>query len=261
VQSVQNDWDNWLSKVGYTGAIPEKGSLPQGGAPAMAPNNGYNIANNNSSPSAVTYPGSAIPPYSQLTNTPNTAFSSPNNVVPPNNNNAFSLIPLLPNPGVSPNSAIYNYPGNNIYQSTSSSVLSAPNIANPQSRPFTPPTNNNGFAQPHTAEQQYFSGGVFPLQRIQTASDLHPQSSVANAEPVTEHVRPPARQITRPIRLKNIQNAASPQSIPDPAQQNRLSERNSEELPSLNNPVLRDTLEQYFQLGESDRQQRQNGQQ
>ncbi|HEY6407213.1 MAG TPA: hypothetical protein VIY29_07090, partial [Ktedonobacteraceae bacterium] len=146
----------------------------------------------------------------------------------------------------------------NIYQSTSSSVLSAPNIANPQGRPFTPPTNN-GFAQPHTAQQQYFSSGVFPLQRIQTASNLHPQSSVANAEPVTEHVRPPARQITRPIRLKNIQNAASPQSIPDPTPQNQLSERNSEELPSLNDLVLRDTLKQYIQLGESDRQQRQNG--
>jgi hypothetical protein len=210
-QSVQNDWDNWLSRVGYAGAIQERSSLPQGGAPTLATNNGYNITNNNSSPSAATYPGSSIPPYSQSPYTPgtsvypNTAFSSPNNVVSPNNN-AFAPISTPPNAGASPYTAFSNYPNDNIHQSTSSSVSSAPNIANPQGRPFTPPTNNNGFAQPSTAEQQHFSSGVFPLQRINTASDFHPQTAIANAEPVTEQVKLPTRQITRPIRLKNIQN-------------------------------------------------------
>jgi hypothetical protein len=193
-------WDSWLTQTGHATGAPA--AQPQGNAPTVAPNMGYNMPNNNAFPSFPT--------------TPNTG-------VFPNNNNAFSP----PSTGALPKN-----------------TFPSPGSVNRQVQPYMPAPNNSGFSSINTAVQPSFTSGVFPLQDLQTASGHHPLPGTANADALTEPGKASARQVTKPIRLQNIVN---------PTLQNRNSEPISEELPSLNDPFLRDTLKQYIQRGENAR--------
>jgi hypothetical protein len=164
------------------------------------------------------------------------------------NNNAFPSFPTTPNTGVFPNN-------NNAFSPPSTGALPkntfpSPGSVNRQVQPYMPAPNNSGFSSINTAVQPSITSSVFPLQDLQTASGHHSLPGTANADTLTEQGKPSARQVTKPIRLQNIEN---------PTLQNRNSEPISEELPSLNDPILRDTLNQYIQRGENARQQHQNG--
>ncbi|OLC61708.1 MAG: hypothetical protein AUH89_02300 [Ktedonobacter sp. 13_1_40CM_4_52_4] len=243
VQAVpggQNDWNNLPTNTAHAGETPEIRALPQGNAPTMAPNMGYNITNNNTSPSpsAGSFPGGTTPPFSPSPNTadfPNTtAFSSPNNGNSPNYNNAFPTNSSGPN--------------------------SAPDAADPQSRPFQAPSNNNEISPLSTVEQPPITADVLSPQATKTASSLHPvPAGITHANRITENVKPHARLVTKPIRLQNMRNAAPPPVTQNSAPQNRKSGPISEELPSFDDLLLRDTLKQYIQRGEIALQQPQNG--
>jgi hypothetical protein len=164
------------------------------------------------------------------------------------NNNAFPSFPTTPNTGVFPNN-------NNAFSPPSTGALPnntfpSPGSVNRQVQPYMPTPNNSGFSSINTAVQPSFTSGVFPLQDPQTASGHHQLPGTANADTLTEPGKPSVRQVNKPIRLQNIEN---------PTLQNRNSEPISEELPSLNDPFLRDTLKRYIQRGETTRQQPQNG--
>jgi hypothetical protein len=240
VPGGQNDWNIWPTNTARAGETPEIRALPQGSAPTMAPNMGYNITNNNTfqSPSAGSFPGGTTPPFSPSPNTadfPNTTtFSSPNNGNSPNYNNAFPT--------------------------NSSSPNSAPNAADPQSRPFQAPSNNNEISPLSTVEQPPITADVLSPQATKTASSLHPvPAGITHADRITENVKPHARLVTKPIRLQNMRNAAPPPVTQNSAPQNRKSEPISEELPSFDDLILQDTLKQYIQRGEIALQQPQNG--
>ncbi|SRR6266581_3600246 len=229
VQAVpggQNDWNNWPTNTARAGGTPEIRALPQGSAPTMAPNMGYNITNNNTfpSPSAGSFPGGTTPPFSP----------SPNNGNSPNYNNAFPT--------------------------NSSSPNSAPDAADPQNRPFQAPSNNNDISPLSTVEQPPITADVLSPQATNTASSLHPvPAGITHADRITENVKPHARLVTKPIRLQNMRNAAPPPVTQNSAPQNRNSEPISEELPSFDDLLLQDTLKQYIQRGEIALQQPQNG--
>ena len=229
VQAVpggQNDWNNWPTNTARAGGTPEIRALPQGNAPTMAPNMGYNITNNNTfpSPSAGSFPGGTTPPFSP----------SPNNGNSPNYNNAFPT--------------------------NSSSPNSAPDAADPQNRPFQAPSNNNDISPLSTVEQPPITADVLSPQATNTASSLHPvPAGITHADRITENVKPHARLVTKPIRLQNMRNAAPPPVTQNSAPQNRNSEPISEELPSFDDLLLQDTLKQYIQRGEIALQQPQNG--
>src|SRR6266516_3442210 len=243
VQAVpggQNEWNNWLTNTARAGGTPEIRALPQDSAPTMAPNMGYNITNNNTfqSPSAGSFPGGTTPPFSPSPNTadfPNTtAFSSPNNGNSPNYDNAFPTNSSGPN--------------------------SAPDAADPQSRPFQAPSNNNEISPLSTVEQPPITADVLSPQATKTASSLHPvPAGITHADRITENVKPRARLVTKPIRLQNMRNAAPPPVTQNSTPQNRKSEPISEELPSFDDLILQDTLNQYIQRGEIALQQPQNG--
>ena len=219
---VQNDWNNWPSNTSRAGRTPEIISLPQGAAATMASDMGYNITNNNAFPfpSTGAFPVGTIPQSSPSPNTavfPNTtAFSSPNNGNSPNNNNASPA--------------------------TSGGVSPAPNAADPQSRPFQATANNNGVSPLSTVEQSPITAGVLSPQATKTASSLHPVPGITHADPITENIKPLARQISKPIRLQNIRNATPPPAAQNPVLQNRNTEPISEEMPSLDDLFIRETL-------------------
>src|SRR5438034_6156781 len=240
VPGGQNDWNNWPTNIARAGETPEIRALPQGSAPTMAPNMGYNITNNNTfqSPSAGSFPGGTTPPFSPSPNTadfPNTtAFSSPNNGNSPNYDNAFPTNSSGPN--------------------------SAPDAADPQSRPFQAPSNNNEISPLSPVEQPPITADVLSPQATKTASSLHPvPAGITHADRITENVKPHARLVTKPNRLQNMRNAAPPPVTQNSAPQNRKSEPISEELPSFDDLILHDTLKQHVQRGEIVLQQPQNG--
>ncbi len=254
--SVQNDWNNWPANIARSSGTPVQGSTPP-----MAPNTGYNTTNNSTfaSPYPASFPGGVTPPFSPSPNPavyPNTTmFSSPNNGVSPNYNNAFPPVPSSPNPRALPNNAISpslptspnisappSY--NNAFPATSGGPIPVPNIANAQGRPFQAPSNNNSVSPISIAEQPPSTADVLPRQATQTPSGLYSRRINTNTDPLAEQVRPPVRQATRPIRLQNISNAAPP-ATQNPAPQNHMNDPFypiSEELPSFNDPFLRDTL-------------------
>ncbi|HEY6409142.1 MAG TPA: hypothetical protein VIY29_16905, partial [Ktedonobacteraceae bacterium] len=158
---------------------------------------------------------------------------SPNMGYNVQNNNAYPSPAAVPFPGNTtppfsppPNSGTY---ANN--NSAFPSFPTAPNIV-------VSPNNNIGLPPPST--------GVFPLQSLKPASALHPLPAPAKTDPSTGQVKPSPRQITKPIRLKSIQDAASQQVANNPMQQNHNSEPISEAIPSLDDPFLRDTLKHYM---------------
>ncbi len=72
-----------------------------------------------------------------------------------------------------------------------------------------------------------------------------------------EPKRNPARVLPASVRLQAIQrNSGKLPAIPVTPQD---QERNSEEIPSLDEPLLRNTLKHYMLLGEMARQQRDEG--
>lgn len=109
-----------------------------------------------------------------------------------------------------------------------------------------PSPDNNGSSQVNTADQRP-SHTVSPTRDQKTVGDLLSTANLGNNDPVTEQVKPSGRQMSRPIRLKNMQNSGPSQALNNPAPLDHEKERVSEELPSLNGPFLRDALNQYNQ--------------
>jgi hypothetical protein len=259
---VQGDWNNWLSKVGYVGALPETRTWAPGSPPVMAPNQGYNMANNSaySPPAPGPFPNNPYRP----------APISPDAVALPNNNNAFpqptvvdrQVHPYMPPPN--PNTNDFSQPtvvdrqvrpympppGNNAFSQPTAgappnnNAFSPPIASDRQPRPYMPPPDNYGPPQVNTAGPRP-SHAVFPARDQKTVNDLLTAANIDNKGPVTEQVKPSSRQMNKPIRLKNIQNSDPSRSINNPTPLDHEKERISEELPSLNSPFLRDTLEQY----------------
>lgn len=238
---VQGDWNNWLSKVGYVGALPETRTWAPGSPPVMAPNQGYNMANNSaySPPATGPFPNNPYRP----------APISPGAAALQNNNNAFSQPtvvdhqgrPYMPPPN--PNTNAFSQPAG---APPNNNTFSPPIASDRQPRPYMPPPDNYGSPQVNTADQRP-SHAVFPARDQKTVNDLLTAANIDNKGPITEQVRPSSRQMNKPIRLKNIQNSGPPPAINNPTPLDHEKERISEELPSLNSPFLIDTLKQYIQ--------------
>jgi len=179
---------------------------------------------------------------------PNMGYDIPNNnALPPTSNGPFPSFPTTPNSGVFPDN-------NNAFSPPSTGALPnntfpSPGSVNRPAQPYMPAPNNSGFSSINTAVQPSFTSSVFPLQDLQTASSHHSLPGTASTDTLTKPGKASARQITRPIRLQNIVN---------PTPQNRNSEPISEELPSLNDPILRNTLKRYIQRGETAHRQHQD---
>lgn len=232
---VQNGWNSWLLNSGIAAGAPAARIQPPSGTPVQAPNPSYNMANNNALP----------PPAPGFS--PNNAYRpippAPNTAVYTNNNNAF------PTPIVGP------YPNNNAFSQPTvvdhqpRPYLPSPNNAfatpitadrqPPQPRSYMPAPANNGVQQVKTADLFPSTSAIFSTRDQKTVSDLLIAADSDNTGPLTNQVKSPARQHTKPIRLQNMQNGDPSHGTNKPgkpAPQYRANERNSEELPSFNDP-------------------------
>ena len=239
---VQSDWNNWLSKVGYSGPLPVTRTLASGSPPVIAPNQSYNMVNNSAYPLPPTghFPNNSYEP----------ALISPNTAALQMNNNAFSqptvadhqVHPYLPPPNPSTNAFSQPTAG----ASPNNNTSSPPIASDHQPRPNMPPPDNNGPSQVNTTDQRP-SHAVFPARDQKTVNDLLTAANIDNNGPVTEQVKPSGRQVNRPIRLKNIKNSGPSQAINKPAPLDHEKERISEALPSLKGLFLIDTLKLHSQ--------------
>jgi hypothetical protein len=208
---VQSGWNSWLLNSGIATGTPDVRTQAPSGALAQAPNQDYNMPFNMPNNNALPPPAPGAYP-----------------------NNAYQPIPPAPNTGVFPNNNVFPslavgpFPNNN--------ALPQPTVADRQSRPYTSMSSpaNNGLTQVKAPEQFPSTSAVFSAREQKTVSDLLTVADVENTGPLTNQVKISPRQHNKPIRLKNIQNNDPSQTINKAASQYHDNERNSEELPSLN---------------------------
>ena len=208
---VQSDWTNWILNSGLATGKPDARTQAPSNTPPYAPGSGYNMPNmpNNNAlppPDPGAYPNNAYQPIP----------AAPNTGVFPKNNKVF------PSPAIGP------FPTNN--------ALPQPTVTDRQSRSYTSMSSpaNNALTQVKAPEQFPSASAVFSAREQKTVSDLLAVADIENTGPLTNQVKILPRQHNKPIRLKNIQNNDPSQTVNQSASQYHDNERNSEELPSLN---------------------------